>query len=307
MHKTAHITLAGVFAFLWLFLPDVATNGRAEAADRALRLAHTDWSSSVASSNLVKAVLGEKLGIPCELVEVRADTMWAAVAEGRRDAMVSAWLPDTHAHYEREFGNRMVDLGPNLEGTKIGLVVPAVPLGRLAAGSGIRSKTYMEIDSIEGLKEHAAKLRHRIIGIEPEAGIMRKARGAMVAYGLTDFRLVESSEVSMIAELSHAVRHKKWIVITGWVPHWSFARWQLKFLEDPKNIFGDRGRIHTFVRRGLERDMPHAFKFLDRFAWEPEEMGQLMLWIQEEEGLFPYEMALRWIRAHPKRVSDWLE
>lgn len=280
---------------------------KAASAGQTLRLAHTDWSSSVASANLIKAVLQEKMGIHCKLMEMGVDEMWAAVAEGRADAMTSAWLPETHIRYHKQYGGQVKDLGPNLKGTKIGLVIPNITLGRLTAGTGIRNKPYIDIDSIDELKAHADKFNHRIIGIEPEAGIMHKTREAMDAYGLDNFRLVESSEVSVMAELSYAIRHQKWIVITGWLPHWSFARWSLKFLDDPKNVYGGRGHINTVVRQGLERDMPEAFRVLDRFFWEPPQMGQLMLWIREDGGHFPYEKALRWMRAHPGEVKKWME
>ncbi|MGM0452394.1 MAG: glycine betaine ABC transporter substrate-binding protein [Thermodesulfobacteriota bacterium] len=298
------IFLTGIFcAFL---LPNTSGALAARPA-KTLRLAHTNWSSSVASAHLVKAVCEEKLGIHCELMAASADKMWAAVAEGRADAMVSAWLPDTHEHYYKQFRNDVKNLGPNLEGTKTGLVVPDVTRGRLTAGTGIRNQPYMDIDSIPELKAHADKLDHRIVGIEPEAGIMRKTRQAMDAYGLDDFRLVKSSEISVMAELSNAVRHQQWIVITGWLPHWSFERWSLKFLEDPENIFGDRGNIHTIVRRDLKQDMPAAYRLLNRFHWQPEDIGQLMLWIQEDNGLFAYEKALRWMRSHSNKVAGWIK
>jgi glycine betaine/proline transport system substrate-binding protein len=111
----------------------------------------------------------------------------------------------------------------------------------------------------------------------------------------------------MVAELSHAIQKQRWIVVTGWVPHWIFARWDLKFLEDPKGVFGDRGNINTLARKGLEEDMPEVYRFLDRFEWEPEEMGQLLLWNREDNGLYPYEKALRWIRTHRDRVDSWVE
>jgi glycine betaine/proline transport system substrate-binding protein len=198
-------------------------------------------------------------------------------------------------------------LGPNLKGTKIGLVVPDVTVGRLTAGTGIRNRPYMTVDSIEQLAEHGDELRHRIIGIDPGAGIMHKTREAMEAYGLEDFRLIEGSEVAMVAELSHAIRRQRWIVVTGWLPHWVFARWELKFLEDPKNVFGDRGNINTIVRQGLEEEMPEVHRFLDRFEWTPEEMGQLLLWNREDSGLYPYEKAMRWMRTHQDRVESWVE
>lgn len=272
-----------------------------------VRIVHTQWSSSIASANLVKAVLQEKLGIACQLVAATADRMWEAVAQGEADATLSAWLPHTHARYQQEFKGRFVDLGANLEGTRTGLVVPDVTLGRLTAGTGIRNQPYITINSIPELKEHAEKFNHRIIGIEPEAGIMHQTRKAMEVYGLEDFRLVESSEVAMMAELSHAIRHQKWIVVTGWLPHWSFARWSLKFLEDPENVYGDRGGIHTLVREGLPEKRAEVCAFLDRFHWEPQDLGQLMLWIEEDKGRFPYEKALRWMRTHPQKVEQWLD
>lgn len=62
--------------------------------------------------------------------------MWVGVANGDADASVAAWLPVTHADYYNEYQDKLVDLGPNLEGARIGLVVPA----------------YMDIKSIEDLK-----------------------------------------------------------------------------------------------------------------------------------------------------------
>ena len=48
----------------------------------------------------------------------------------------AAWLPGTHVEYYNTYKNDFVDLGPNLQGTKNGLVVPE----------------YVDIDSIEDLK-----------------------------------------------------------------------------------------------------------------------------------------------------------
>lgn len=304
--RTAMLVTAGLICTLFM----LAAPPGAEAENiESVRLVHTDWSSSVATANLVKVVMEQRLGIRCRLEETTADKMWSSVAEGKADAMVSAWLPETHGHYHEKFRDSVVNLGPNFEGTKIGLVVPDITAGRLSAGTGLRNRPYITAGSIEELKENAEKFNHRIIGIEPEAGIMRKTRRAMEAYGLEeDFRLLEGSEVSMVAELSHAVRHQEWIVLTGWLPHWMFARWELKFLDDPKGIFEeDEGHIATVVRQGLEEDMPEAFGFLDSFNWGPEDIGQLMLWIQEDQGRHPYEKALRWLRYHPEKVDQWLK
>ena len=59
------------------------------------------------------------------------------LASGEADAMVAAWLPATHAAYYEKYKDDFDDLGPNLEGAKIGLVVPS----------------YVTIDSIEEIRK----------------------------------------------------------------------------------------------------------------------------------------------------------
>ncbi|MFP4214050.1 MAG: glycine betaine ABC transporter substrate-binding protein [Desulfohalobiaceae bacterium] len=280
---------------------------QAQKQQEPLKLAYVAWSSEIASTHLVQAVLQERMHIPCEIIEMQADQMWEAVAAGEVDAMVSAWLPETHKHYYEQYENQVQNLGPNLEGARIGLVVPNTTLGRQTAGTGLRNQPYITIDSISEIKEHADKFRHRIIGIDPESGVMHRTKEAMQAYDLDNFRLTKGSEVSMTAELKNAILKKEWIVVTGWVPHWMFARWDLKFLEDPEGVYGGEEHIATIARQGLEEDRPEAYAFLQRFHWKPEQMGQLMLWNQEDDGLYPYENALRWIRNNKKQVDSWLQ
>jgi glycine betaine/proline transport system substrate-binding protein len=281
--------------------------GPVRAAEKPVTIAYAQWSSSIASANLMKALIQEKLGIPCTLVAAGAGEMWRMVAAGEADAMLSAWLPHTHSAYRARYAGMLDDLGPNLEGTRTGLVVPRVTAGRFTAGTGLRNRPYVTTASIPALRKDAQRYRHRIIGIEPDAGVMEKAERALDVYGLRDsFRLESGSEVAMMAELSHAVRHQEWVVFTGWLPHWAFARWNLEFLEDPEGVFSESGSIHTMTRKGLAEENQAVFRLLDAFYWSPEDMGQLMLWIQDDEGLFPYEKALRWIRTHPEKVTRWL-
>jgi len=300
------VTKKPVVLSLMLGLAILAGPGLLKATKEPIIIPYVSWSTEVASSNLVKAVIQEELDQACLLKPMQADEMWRSVAEGEADAMVSAWLPDTQAHYYQRFKDQVINLGPNLNGTKTGLVVPNMTEGRLTAGTGIRNRPYMTVDSIPELKEYVETLKGRIVGIDPGAGIMNTTRKAMQAYDLSEFRLAEGSEDLMVSELSTAIRQQEWIVVTGWLPHWIFARWELKFLDDPQNVFSHTGHISTIVRPGLKEDHPKVYAFLDRFHWKPEEMGQLMLWIQQDEGRYPYEKAQRWIRTHPARVKEWL-
>ncbi|WP_077329810.1 glycine betaine ABC transporter substrate-binding protein [Virgibacillus siamensis] len=101
-----------------------------------LRVPYVAWADVIASSNVIKYVLENKLDFEVELLQVEPGPMFASIADGSADAMIGAWLPSTHAPYYKKYKNDLVDLGVNLTGTRNGLVVPA----------------YMDIDSIKDLK-----------------------------------------------------------------------------------------------------------------------------------------------------------
>jgi len=299
--KLRELLVASTLCVAWL------AGGVCVAADKPVRLAYVEWSSSIASAHVVCAVLEQRLGHDCRLEAMTADQMWAAVAEGRADAMLSAWLPDTHRHYLERFGEQMVDLGPNLVGTRTGLVVPDVSAGRQTGRDGMRGRSANHVESIGDLRQHGERYGRRIVGIDPAAGIMRATREAMRAYGLEGWRLLEGSEGQMTRELTEAIRRKQSIAVTGWIPHWMFGRWSLRILEDPKGVYGEQGAIHTMSRYGLAEEMPEVYRFLDRFNWTPRDIEQLMLWIELDNGLDPYGKAVRWLKAHPEEVSEWLD
>ncbi|MBB6622412.1 glycine betaine ABC transporter substrate-binding protein [Clostridium gasigenes] len=110
------------------------TEGAKKVDGEEIKLAYVAWDTEIASTNIIGLAL-EDMGYKVTLTQVDAGPMWAAVASGDVDAIVAAWLPGTHAKYISDYEGKVEDLGPNLEGAKIGLVVPS----------------YMDINSIEDL------------------------------------------------------------------------------------------------------------------------------------------------------------
>ncbi|WP_373838171.1 glycine betaine ABC transporter substrate-binding protein [Methanospirillum sp.] len=152
-------------------------------------------------------------------------------------------------------------------------------------------------------EQSEAAQKGKIIGIEPGAGIMQKTEDAIRNYGL-DYTLVSSSSAGMASELTKAVNSGKWVVVTGWSPHWKFARFDLKYLDDPKGIFGGEENICALTRTGFEEDNPGAYDILTRFNWSPEEMASVML--ATEEGKKPEVAAEEYLTAHPEQLSSWI-
>jgi glycine betaine/proline transport system substrate-binding protein len=110
------------------------TEGATKVDGDAIKLAYVAWDSEIASTNIIGSVL-EDMGYTVTLTQVDAGPMWAAVGSGDADAIVAAWLPATHKNYIADYKDTVENLGPNLEGARLGLVVPK----------------YMDIDSIEDL------------------------------------------------------------------------------------------------------------------------------------------------------------
>ena len=266
----------------------VSSAAQAEEEKGMVNLAYVEWSSEVASTNVVAAVL-EQAGYDVELTSLSAAAMFQALSTGDADAIVAAWLPTTHADYMERLGDSIEDLGPNLDGTKLGLVVPE----------------YTDVDSIADLNDNADSFNGEIIGIDPGAGLMALSEEVVDTYDL-ELDLRSGSGATMTAALSSAINNEEDVVVTGWTPHWMFARFDLKYLEDPENVYGGAEQIHTAVRQGLEDDMPEAYAILDAFEWTPEQMGEVML-MNQEDGSDPYENAKQWVEDNQDVVAEWLD
>jgi glycine betaine/proline transport system substrate-binding protein len=66
---------------------------------------------------------------------------------------------------------------------------------------------------------------------------MQMAEKVLNAYDL-DMKLINSSETGMMSALARAYRDRAPIVVTLWSPHWAFAQYDLKYLQDTENDFG---------------------------------------------------------------------
>ncbi|MHC0036413.1 glycine betaine ABC transporter substrate-binding protein [Pseudoneobacillus sp. C159] len=144
---------------------------------------------------------------------------------------------------------------------------------------------------------------YKIIGIDPGAGIMKATAKVLEDYELKDWQLVEGSNAAMTATLKKAYEKEEPIIVTGWTPHWLFAKFDLKYLEDPNGVYGQEETINTIVRNGLKDDMPDAYTVLDQFNWTPEDMNIVMNAIYDGED--PKEAAAKWVEDNTDKVSEW--
>lgn len=179
----------------------------------------------------------------------------------------------------------------------------------LVAGcSSNNNDTTNENTSDDGATNYSEAVNYKITGIEPGAGISVATEKALEAYeNLAGWDVELSSTPGMLVELDEAIKKEEPIIVTGWNPHFMFAKYpDLKYLEDPQNLFGGEEGINTLTRLDFEDDHPEAFKFLSQFEWEVEDMEAIM-YEAEETGDEVEEVAKRWVEENADKVSTWLE
>jgi glycine betaine/proline transport system substrate-binding protein len=274
-------TLLTLICLMFLVAPAMAAKGK-------VRIAYVEWDCATASTMTAKAAL-EQMGYEVETLPVAAAAMWQALGTGDVDAMVTAWLPVTHADYYEKVKDKVEKVSVVSGGAKLGWAVPA----------------YVTIDSIEELNANADKFDGKVIGIDPGAGLMKLSEQAMADYGLNKLELMEGSGATMTAALDTAIKNKEWVVVTAWSPHWMFGKWDLKYLKDPKGVLGGEEKIEAIVRKGLKEDMPEVHAFFSNFKWDsPAQLQMVMAWNQA--GGTPEENAKRFLKEHPDTVKGWM-
>lgn len=260
------------------------------AAQAPIRMTYVEaWPSSNLTTHIAASIIEHKLHHKVELTSTDAGPMWAAVAGGRADAMLTAWLPTTHKTYWDKYKGQVLDLGQITTGTWLGLAVPK----------------YVPVNSIAELEQDHAKFKDRITGIEAGAGLMINTQKAIKAYELKDMHLLTSSTAAMQAQLKRAIARKEWIVITAWKPLGIWARFDLKPLNDPKTIYGTAGHIDAIANPALEKRAPDVVKFLREYKLPIDDIQAMM--VQLDGGKSLPSVTANWIADHGDTVDGWVK
>ncbi|MFO8031040.1 MAG: glycine betaine ABC transporter substrate-binding protein [Desulfohalobiaceae bacterium] len=289
--KVSRLSLIlGVLAMFGLFFGPLA---QAQDYDEPIKIGWTAWSDAEAVTKMAKKILEDEMGYDVELVMADIGVQYQGLEGGDIDIMLMSWLPVTHQNYWDKYAKNLDNLGPIYTRARLGWVVPDyVPEDQLS--------------SIEDLKDSdvADKLGNEIIGIDPGAGLMQASEEAMEDYELDNYDLISSSGSGMTSAISRAERRDEWIVATGWSPHWKFAAWDLRYLEDPEGVLGGKEKIHAMARDDFYQDVPYeVYEFFTRFYMPLDELQEVMYEARESS----YEEAIdKYLKNNPKRVDYWV-
>jgi glycine betaine/proline transport system substrate-binding protein len=258
--------------------------------NKGLLLANIGWDENVAVSNLTKVLLEDELNY--ERVDISTsenlDATYRAVASGDLDAFQDVWLPNQEALLE-QVAEDVEHLDPWFLGeTKQGMAVPA----------------YMDVRSIDQLNGTDAQF---IFGIEPSSVMMQEVGQEVVpAYSLKQ-KLVAAPTAGMLDEVERLYATRENFVFLAWSPHWMNQRFDIRYLEDPKDAQGttnDPAKCSTIVSGGLREEDPEAYAFMDALALTEEQINNLELEINKQDD--PLAGARRWVSKNREVVRPWI-
>ncbi|MCB5204640.1 glycine/betaine ABC transporter substrate-binding protein [Neorhizobium sp. T786] len=269
----------------------VATTALAQDAT-PVKIGWAAWSDAEFVTKLAAKLIQDELGHEVELVQTDVAPLYQGVGRGDLDAMMMAWLPQTHADYFAKVEDKVETLGTVYDDAKLGWVVPA----------------YVPEDAISSIEDLAKdevkeKLGNTVQGIDPGAGLTRLSEQAVKDYDLSDYKLQISSEAGMLTTVDRAIRSEEWFVATSWSPHWMFGKYDIRYIEDPKGSLGKAEHVDVLARKGFKEENPKVAGFLSRMKLPIADLEAAMFNAQETS----YEAAVeKYIADHPDQVKAWL-
>ncbi|HWG67774.1 MAG TPA: choline ABC transporter permease subunit, partial [Steroidobacteraceae bacterium] len=215
------------------------------------------------------------------------------------DVFLGNWMPSMEGDRKAYIEDHSIDvIRANLTGAKYTLAVPAYTYE-----AGLRD--YADI------QRFAAQLNHSIYGIEPGNDGNRHVLEMLKQnqFGLGGFKLVESSEQGMLAQVERAYRDKKPIVFLAWEPHPMNMRFDLKYLSGGDAAFGPNyggATIYTATRKGYSTECPNIGRLLVNLKFTLRGESEMMAAILDRHEA-PEVAAAEWLKANPTVTKAWLQ
>jgi glycine betaine/proline transport system substrate-binding protein len=275
-----------------------ATLPRDPPSCAVVRLSDIGWTDVTATTALF-SVLVRQLGYQPRVTVLSVPVTYASMKNRDIDVFLGNWMPSMEADRKNYLSDGSIDvIGANLSGAKYTLAVPAYTY---AAG----------LHDFADIQRFGRQLNDSIYGIEPGNDGNRLILGMLNQnrFGLGHFKLIESSEQGMLAEVERAFRAHAPIVFLAWDPHPMNMRFDLRYLSGGDAVFGPNfggATVYTNTRAGYSMQCPNIGQLLRNLHFTLQGESQVMASILEQHES-PEAAATAWLSTHPQVVAGWLQ
>ncbi len=277
------------------------TAGAANAGDpescKTVRLSDIGWTDITATTGALSVLLSG-LGYEPEIKQLSVEVTFQGLKNKDLDVFLGDWEPSMASIVQPYLDDKTVErLAPNLEGAKYTLAVP-----KYVADGGIRD--------FADIAKFSDQLEGTIYGIEPgnDGNKLILDMIGKDAFGLKDFKLVESSEQGMLAQVSRAAKKNEWIVFLGWEPHPMNVKYDMVYLSGGDDFFGPNfggATVHSNARAGYTQECPNVGKLLANLKFDLRGENEMMSKILDDGKDGP-AAAKEWLQANPAVLDAWL-
>jgi glycine betaine/proline transport system substrate-binding protein len=276
---------------------DDAPERRAHPACETVRLADIGWTDVTATTALLTTVL-RQLGYRPQTTVLSVAVSFASMKHKDIDIFLGNWMPAQRVNIAPFVADGSIEvIGANLTNAKYTLAVPAY-----SYAAGLRS--------FADIVRFGPALKYVIYGIEPGNDGNRLILKMLQqdSFGLGGFRLIESSEQAMLAQVERAVQAHAPIVFLAWDPHPMNLRFDLRYLSGGDAVFGpDFGHatVYTTTRAGYSQLCPNLGRLLRNLKFTTTGESQVMAGMIERHES-PDIAAAEWLQSNPRTRADWL-
>jgi glycine betaine/proline transport system substrate-binding protein len=256
------------------------------------------WDENAVVFELFRAA-AEEQGYTVEFSELEAGATYEGVANGDFDIMMDAWLPGTH-------GANYVDMD-SADGAQLGDSLEDLGCWFDEGFLTVTVTNDSPAQSLAELNDFADDYDSTIVGIEPGAGLTRTVReGVIPTYGLDDWDFPESSSAAMLAELDSASNSGENIVVTLWHPHWAYAAYDIRDLEDPDGTLGGAERLYSLGRPGFTEEFPNLAQLMKNLHVTDEQLLELEdIMVVQNDREDNTGSVQQWLSDNPDFLENW--
>jgi glycine betaine/proline transport system substrate-binding protein len=279
-----------------------STGGEGATENSSVRMTTVDfaevgWLDIQATTATTRVVL-EALGYETTSTTVSVPLAYEGLAGGDVDVFLGNWMPSMATIANQYFESGDVEqYALNLTGAKYTLAVPSY-----LADQGL--------EDFSDIADFGEELEYRIHGIEAgnDGNLLIQQMIEEDAFGLEEFRVVDSSEAGMLAEVRGRAGNDEPIVFLGWEPHPMNAYLDMTYLTGGDDYFGpDLGaaEVYTNITTGFDEEYPNLGTFFSNLEFSLKMENEIMSAINE--GTDAPVAATNWLRDNPGILETWLD
>ncbi|AKV05856.1 MULTISPECIES: choline ABC transporter substrate-binding protein [Pseudomonas] len=267
----------------------------ADQSCETVKMADPGWSD-IAATNAITGFLLDGMGYKPKVDTLAVPITFGGLKDGQVDVFLGNWMPAQQGFYDKFVATGDVtQLAKNLDGTEFTLAVPDYVWD---AG----------VHNFADLNKFADKFDKKIYGIGSgaPANISLQEIIKKNDFDMGQWKLVESSEQAMLAEVSRAVKKQKFVTFLGWTPHPMNVQLKMHYLKGGEKYFGDTGSVHTLTRKGYAQACPNVGKLLTNLSFTQEMENSIMADVVNKK-VSNADAAKAWIKANPAVLDKWLD